>query len=306
MVIRYCVMVMPLTFYYSYFPTHTDINAEVQRRRNNSLQAQVNAKPHNNTQEGETCCWEGTFTPTHPTVESHLAFDDTLLPMLFHLILLRRIWVLLSQLNSPMVEKRDGDVRISWNQDPEEAQLGRGHGEKRRGDMEGPESAQRGASRVGVGGCCSGAQSCLPLCGPMDCSLPYSSIQGTFQARILEWVVISHSRESTPSRDWILVYCVGRWMLNHWATLWDPSPGWEGHAVSRLRHRGLLLISMIIPAPVPGSQIRVHCLSVRPEDFLFLCWFPFSSSAPFSQDWKGTDWLKLTFIQVRSWSCDAR
>ena len=30
------------------------------------------------------------------------------------------------------------------------------------------------------------AQLCLPLCDPMDCSLPGSTIQGIFQARILE------------------------------------------------------------------------------------------------------------------------
>ena len=36
------------------------------------------------------------------------------------------------------------------------------------------------------------AQSCLTLCDPMDCSLPVSSVHGIFQARILEWVPISH------------------------------------------------------------------------------------------------------------------
>jgi len=30
------------------------------------------------------------------------------------------------------------------------------------------------------------AQSCLTLCDPMDCSLPGSSAQGIFQARVLE------------------------------------------------------------------------------------------------------------------------
>ena len=34
-------------------------------------------------------------------------------------------------------------------------------------------------------------QSCLTLCGPMDCSLPESSIHGIFQARVLEWVAIA-------------------------------------------------------------------------------------------------------------------
>ena len=31
------------------------------------------------------------------------------------------------------------------------------------------------------------------LSDPMDCSLPGSSVHGTFQARILEWVAISYS-----------------------------------------------------------------------------------------------------------------
>ena len=31
-----------------------------------------------------------------------------------------------------------------------------------------------------------GAQSCPPLCDPMDCSLPGSSVHGIFQARVLE------------------------------------------------------------------------------------------------------------------------
>ena len=38
------------------------------------------------------------------------------------------------------------------------------------------------------------AKSCPTLCNPMDCSLPGSPVRGIFQARILEWVVISSSR----------------------------------------------------------------------------------------------------------------
>ena len=44
-------------------------------------------------------------------------------------------------------------------------------------------------------------QSCPILCDPMDCSPPDSSVHGIFQARILEWVVISYSRGSSWSRD---------------------------------------------------------------------------------------------------------
>ena len=36
------------------------------------------------------------------------------------------------------------------------------------------------------------------LSDPMDCSLPGSSIQGTFQARVLEWGAIAFSFEHVP------------------------------------------------------------------------------------------------------------
>ena len=37
------------------------------------------------------------------------------------------------------------------------------------------------------------AQLCLTLSGPMDCSLPGSSVHGIFQARVLEWGAIAFS-----------------------------------------------------------------------------------------------------------------
>ena len=40
------------------------------------------------------------------------------------------------------------------------------------------------------------AQSCLPLCNPMDCSPPCFPVHGISQARILDWVAISYSRGS--------------------------------------------------------------------------------------------------------------
>ena len=43
-------------------------------------------------------------------------------------------------------------------------------------------------------------KSCLPLCDPMDCSPPGSSVHGILQARILEWVAISFSRGSSPTQ----------------------------------------------------------------------------------------------------------
>ena len=45
------------------------------------------------------------------------------------------------------------------------------------------------------------AQSCPTLRDPMDYSLPGSSIHGIFQARVLEWVAISFSKDSTDTNN---------------------------------------------------------------------------------------------------------
>ena len=39
------------------------------------------------------------------------------------------------------------------------------------------------------------AQSCPTLSDPMDCIPPVSSIHGSFQARVLEWVAIAFSKK---------------------------------------------------------------------------------------------------------------
>ena len=41
----------------------------------------------------------------------------------------------------------------------------------------------------------AGTQLCPTLCDPMDCSPSSSSVHGIFQARILEWIAISFSRQ---------------------------------------------------------------------------------------------------------------
>ena len=48
---------------------------------------------------------------------------------------------------------------------------------------------------------CLVTQSCPTLCGPMDYSLPGSSVHGIFQAKILECIAISSSRGSFQTRD---------------------------------------------------------------------------------------------------------
>ena len=51
-------------------------------------------------------------------------------------------------------------------------------------------------------------KSCQTRCNPMDCSPPNSSVHGIFQARILEWVAISFSRESSQPMDKTHVSCL--------------------------------------------------------------------------------------------------
>ena len=50
--------------------------------------------------------------------------------------------------------------------------------------------------------------SCVWLCNPMDCSPPGSSVHGILQARILERLAISSSRESFQPRDQTFISCI--------------------------------------------------------------------------------------------------
>ena len=65
-------------------------------------------------------------------------------------------------------------------------------------------------------------QSCPTLSDPMDCSLPGSSVHGIFQARVLEWVVISFSRGSSQPRDRTQVSCIACRRFTIWATREAP------------------------------------------------------------------------------------
>ena len=65
------------------------------------------------------------------------------------------------------------------------------------------------------------------LWDPMDCSPPDSSVHGIFQARTLEWVVISFCRGSPQLRARTLgscVSCAGRQILYHCVTTEALSP----------------------------------------------------------------------------------
>ena len=87
---------------------------------------------------------------------------------------------------------------------------------------------------------CMYAQSWLTLCDPLDCSPPGSSLHGIFQARILEWVSISFSRDSSQSRDQTHVSCVS-WIAG---SSLPPKP--SGKYIDSVSQLFFLLLSVLI------------------------------------------------------------
>ena len=97
-------------------------------------------------------------------------------------------------------------------------------------------------------------QSCPTLCNPMDCNPTGSSVYGTLQARIQEWVAVPPCRGSSQPRDLIqvsYVSCIaGRFFTNQTAT-------WE------VPH-GKLNLSIFLPI---GKKKIKNCISYK----LFKC-----------------------------------
>ena len=65
---------------------------------------------------------------------------------------------------------------------------------------------------------CSVLQLYPILCYPMDCSWPGFSVHCIFQARRLEWVAISYSREFSPPRVRTHISCIAD---GFFCTTWD-------------------------------------------------------------------------------------
>ena len=122
---------------------------------------------------------------------------------------------------------------------------------------------------------------CLILCDPMDCSPPGSSVHGTLQARIPEWVAMPSSRGSSQSRDWTHVSCIssiGRRVLYHSCHLGSSFKAWDGTklaregmwtrrypSISKLRGWGSTLgvcLRQGPPAPERLKLTRSHGISV--------------------------------------------
>ena len=87
------------------------------------------------------------------------------------------------------------------------------------------------------------------LCDPMDCSRPGSSVHGILQARILEWVVMPSSRESSQPREWTQVSCTAGRFFTSWASrCWGTYSG---------RRKGT-------EVAIPGTNLFVKSLIHKP------------------------------------------
>ena len=69
-------------------------------------------------------------------------------------------------------------------------------------------------------------QSCQILCKPMDCSPPGSSVHGILQERILKWVAIPSSRESSRFRNQTCISC-DSCIASRFFTIGPPVTPWH-------------------------------------------------------------------------------
>ena len=76
-------------------------------------------------------------------------------------------------------------------------------------------------------------QLCLTLCDAMDYSPPGSSVHGILQARILEWIAIHFSRESSWPRDQTWVSYITGKFFTIWAHQGSPVSGTKSSLPSK-------------------------------------------------------------------------
>ena len=120
------------------------------------------------------------------------------------------------------------------------------------------------------------------LCDPVDGSLPGSSVHGIFQARVLEWVAISFSRESSRPRDRARVSRIGGRRFTIWATR-EARPG---------------IKSRSIPVSYIGRHILYHWAT---REALEQGFEPRKSVFKASWKKKKISWSQLIFPVMKKW-----
>ena len=110
---------------------------------------------------------------------------------------------------------------------------------------------------------------CPTLCNLMDCSPPGSSVHGLFQAKILAWVAISSSKESSGATGQTWISCVS-WIAGgsfyHWAIREAPISGYDIHVIN-------------------GDVKLEHLVKVESARFLHITIFPFHILLRDEKDW---------------------
>ena len=142
---------------------------------------------------------------------------------------------------------------------------------------------------------------CPTLCDPMDCSPPDSYVKGIFQARILEWVVMSFSRGSFPPKDRTYVsLCLLHWQAG---SLPRVPPGKPGQHLlisqeKRLRSLPFLFLPLTLGLevyPTRGSDCALnptlYCRNYHPILQCFSCLLVFV---------KGRTYVLIIFVSPTS------
>ena len=94
--------------------------------------------------------------------------------------------------------------------------------------------------------------SCIWLCDPLDCGRPGSSVHGFLQARILGWIAIPFSRESSQPRCWTCI-------VGGFFTFWVTREALQYHKVPLICS---FLKSCHIQSPLPPPPFSLQCLAL--------------------------------------------
>ena len=102
--------------------------------------------------------------------------------------------------------------------------------------------------------------SCATLCGPMDCSLPGSSVLGILQARILEWLPFPLPNSGMEPESLMSPALAGRFFTTN--TIWEapgcpPNSGWRNPESGHTEGRAWGLGVAQKPGKEPSDKGRV-------------------------------------------------
>ena len=86
------------------------------------------------------------------------------------------------------------------------------------------------------------AQLCPTFCDPMDCT-----VHGILQARVLEWVAVPFSRESSQPRDQTQVSIIASRFFTSWAPR-ERHKNWSGQPIASPA-------DLLDPGNEPGSTV---------------------------------------------------